>query len=135
MDLAGDSEGVLGDEFHVFRDLVVGDAALAVFVNALASDRVVGQVLHLYHHRHLLSVLLVGNCDHLGIQQSAHLHQVLLDLFRVDVLAPADNHVLYAAHDRQVALLVQHPQIARFHPALLDALACCLLVAPVVQHH
>lgn len=100
MDLAGDCQRVLGDELDVFWDFVVGDASLAVVVNTLASYWVIGQVFDLYHHCHLLSVLLVRNCNHLGIQQSAHLHQVFLDFLGVDVLATADDHVLYPAHDR-----------------------------------
>ena len=60
----------------------------------------------------------------------------LLDLARIDVLAAADHHVLQAADDVDVALLVHGREIAGVHPArLVDRLGGLLRVVPVALHH
>ena len=62
--------------------------------------------------------------------------QKLLDFPRRDVLAAADDHVLHAADDVAIALLVDHRQIAGVHPAAcIDRLARALGIVPVAAHH
>jgi hypothetical protein len=46
----------------------------------------------------------------------------LLDLARVDVVAAADDHVLLAVDDEEVAVLVDAGHVARVEPAVLDRL-------------
>ena len=61
--------------------------------------------------------------------------QELLDLARVDVLAAADDHVLDAADDVGVAVVVHHRQVAGVHPAgAVDRLGGLGRLAPVAQH-
>jgi hypothetical protein len=68
---------------------------------------------------------------HLGVAV-----QELLDLARVDVLAAADHHVLDAADDVAVALVVDGGQVAGVHPAVgVDGLGGLFLVVPVAEHH
>ena len=42
----------------------------------------------------------------------------LLDLARIEVLAAADHHVLDAADDVAIALVIDHGEIAGMHPAV-----------------
>ena len=61
--------------------------------------------------------------------------EVLLDLARSDVLAAADDHVLHAADDIHVPVLVHHGKIARVHPAGgVDGLGGFLRLVPVAAH-
>ncbi|KAI3475675.1 hypothetical protein L1887_62893 [Cichorium endivia] len=53
-----------------------------------------------------------------------------------NVLAAADDHVLAAPDNLQIARLVHHRQITAVHPlGLVDALLGRLLVVPVAEHH
>ena len=42
-----------------------------------------------------------------------------LNLCRIDVLAPADNHIFAAAHDLYVPALTHHGQVTSFVPPTL----------------
>src|SRR5205085_12672405 len=58
-----------------------------------------------------------------------------LDFAWIDVLAAADDHVLDAADDVAIALLVDGREVAGMHPARgIDRLARLLLVVPIRPH-
>ena len=58
-----------------------------------------------------------------------------LDLARIEVLAAANHHVLDAADDVDIALIVHRGEVAGVHPARrVDRLARRLLVVPVAAH-
>src|SRR5690348_18321378 len=60
----------------------------------------------------------------------------LFDLARIHVLAPANDHVLDAADDVDVAVGVHRGEVTGVHPARrVDRLACRLVVVPVAAHH
>ena len=59
------------------------------------------------------------HAEHDGFVDAADRHQRALDRHRRDVLAAADDHVLAAAGDPQVALVVQAAEIAGVQPAVL----------------
>src|SRR5260221_9659849 len=59
----------------------------------------------------------------------------LLDLAWVEVLAAADDHVLDAADDVQIALTIERSEIARVHPTLVvDRGARGRSILPVPGH-
>src|SRR4030095_10760544 len=59
----------------------------------------------------------------------------LLDLAGIDVLAATDDHVLDAADDVAVALVVESGEITGVHPAAgIDGLGGLLGVAPIALH-
>jgi hypothetical protein len=71
--LARHCQRIFIHELHVFGYLVVGYLALAVVVNIFSSYAVRSHVFHLDDNSHFLPVLLIGNCNDLGIEQAAHL--------------------------------------------------------------
>ena len=69
--------------------------------------------------RHL-AVHVVGTADDRCFEHRAVLCERVLDLSRVQVLAASDDHVLDAVHERQVAVVVEHPDVAGVQPAVAD---------------
>ena len=67
-------------------------------------------------HRYL-AVYLVRCADHGRFQDCVVPGQDRLDLLGVDVLAAPDDHVLDPVDDRQVAIRVQHADVAGVQPA------------------
>ena len=61
--------------------------------------------------------------------------EVFLDLAREDVLAAADHHVLDAADDVAIALVVDGGEVARVHPAFgVDGFGGLFGIVPVANH-
>src|SRR6478735_1420484 len=133
-DLAGDRHRVLVDDLDVARDLVVGELAGAELAQGLGGERR-GAVLHADPRAQLLAVLLVRDADDLGVEDVGVGVEELLDLARVDVLAAADDHVLDAAGDLDVAVIVHDADVAGVHPAVLDGLGRLVGLLPVAEHH
>src|SRR5215210_5923610 len=134
LDLAGDGHRELVDGRDVARDLVAGDLAVAVPGDRVAVDRGVAARDDPGHQ--LLAVALVGDADDLHVGDVRVAVEELLDLARIEVLAAADDHVLDAPDDPQVALLVHHRKVARVHPArAVEHLVRLLGLVPVPEHH
>ena len=60
----------------------------------------------------------VGRGDDRDLGDAGHAQQQLLDLERADVLAAADDDVLLAVDDREVAVVVEHADVAGREPAV-----------------
>ena len=60
----------------------------------------------------------VGRGDDRDLGDARHAHEQLLDLGRADVLAAADDDVLLAVGDREVAVGVEHADVAGHEPAV-----------------
>src|SRR5581483_7371339 len=134
LDLPGDRHREVGGELHVARDLVVGDLALAVLLQGVLGQG--GALPDLDPGHQLLAVLDVGDADHLDVAHVGVGVEELLDLPGVDVLPAPDDHVLDAADDVDVAVLVHGGQVAGVHPARpVDGLGGALRVVPVAGHH
>src|SRR5262249_37092617 len=131
--LARDGHRQLGHEAHVARDLVVRDLVAAEVADLLLGRRHAG--LEDDPRADLFAILGVGHAEDLHRLHLRMPEQELLDLARIHVLAPADEHVLHAADDVAVALGVDRREVARVHPAVDHDLARALLVVPVPQHH
>src|SRR5690554_6835413 len=81
------------------------------------------------------TVLLVWNTGDLNFGYGRMGIEEFLNLFRVDVLATANHHVLDTTHDLNVALVIHGGQITGMHPAgFVDRFSGCLFVVPVFQH-
>ncbi len=131
--LAGHGHRKLGDELDVARDLVVGDLSLAEGTHLLRGQRLAG--LDANPGAQLLAIAVVGDAEHLGVLDLRMLVEILLDLARIEVLAAADHHVLDAADDVAVALVVDGGEIAGVHPAaVVQHLGGLLRFVPVAQH-
>src|SRR4029077_21217952 len=60
----------------------------------------------------------------------------LFDLPRIDVLSTANDHVLDASHDVDVAVGVHGGQVAGVHPSgVVDGLGGAVGIVPVAGHH
>src|SRR5687767_8610093 len=103
------------DEFDVARNLVVRDLPLAEAANLLRRERLAG--FGAYPGAELFAVTVVGDPEHLRILNLRMTVQVLLDLAWIEVFAAADHHVLDAADDVAIALVVDGREVARVHPA------------------
>src|SRR3954464_12781826 len=131
-DLARWALGQLVEEPQPARVLVGGHALLDEVAHV-----VLGRVLTvLEHHRgaDLLPHLLVGHRDHGGLGHGGVLVEDLLDLARVDVVAAADDHVLLAVDDEEVAVLVDAGHVARVEPAVAQDLLRGVVAVPVALH-
>ena len=93
-------------------------------------------VAQLHPGADLLAELRVGDAEHLHVDDLRMAVEELLDLARIDVLAAADHHVLDAADDGAIALVVDGREVAGVHPAgAVDRLRGALVVVPVAEHH
>src|SRR6185437_638820 len=83
----------------------------------------------------LLAVLVVGDAHDRGLPDRRVLVEHLLDLARVDVVAAADDQLLLAVHDVEVAVLIDAAHVAGVQPAVDDRLGRRLRPLPVALHH
>src|SRR5690554_3801157 len=82
------------------------------------------------------TVLLVWNTGDLNFGYGRMGIEEFLNLFRVDVLATADHHILDTTHNLDVTFVIHGGQVAGMHPAgFVDRFGGCLFVVPVFQHH
>ena len=82
-----------------------------------------------------LAVPFVGHAEDLRRLNIRMAKQEILDLFRKNVLAAANDHVFHASDDAAVPLVVEHADIARMHPAVANAFIRQFRLAPVAAHH
>ena len=66
----------------------------------------------------MLTEAVVGSGDHDRFGDRGHAHQNLFDLERADVLAAANDDVGLAVGDGQIAVVVEHADVARAIPAV-----------------
>src|ERR1700709_525228 len=131
-DLAGGPFWQLVDEPDETRVLVGGDPLLDV-----GADLVGAQLLALVEDdggAYLLAPLVVGDADHRRFADPRVLVEHLLDLARVDVVAAADDQVLLAIYDVEVALLVALRHVPRVEPAAAHRLRGGVGALPVALH-
>ena len=77
---------------------------------------------------------LVGGRDHGALQDRRVRRERVLHVDRRDVLAAADDHVLRAVLDQDVARLVERRHVARVEPAVADRGRRRVRVAVVADH-
>ena len=116
LDLAAGGQGEAVHHGDVARDLVPGDLAAAEGAHVFGRHGHVGPGDD--EGAHFLAIFAAGHGHHLDVQHAGHAHEEFLDLARVDVLAAADDHVLDAAGDAHVAVLVHGAQVAGMQPAV-----------------
>src|SRR6185436_2610346 len=115
LNLAGHGHREFTGEADIARDLVGGDLAPTELAKLLHGP---GDPFTQPDPRaDLLAVLATWDADHLHVADLLMGVQELFDFTGIDVLAAADDHVLDAAGDRHVALIVHHGEIAAVHPA------------------
>eukprot|EP00906_Rhabdomonas_costata_P008840 RCo012551 len=132
LNLACCSVGQLWGELELLRDLESREKGPAV-----SRDLVRGKGLAGLHHDKGLrdfSPLGVRNGNHRGLRDLGALHQCALDLNAADVLASADDDVLAAVDNLNVAIRVNHPHVPSVEPAPLESLRRGLWVLVVPQH-
>src|SRR5207247_11199702 len=131
LDLAGDRQRKRIDELPVARDLVARDPAFAPSGDLIARGR--GPLAQLDPGHDLLAVFLRRHADDLDVRDVGVAVKEFLDLARIDVLAPADDHVLDPADDVDVAVAVHRRAIAGVHPpGGIDRLTRPFVRAPVL---
>ena len=67
----------------------------------------------------MLAEALVGRGDHADLGDAVEAEQQLLDLLGADVLAAADDDVGHAVGDGEVAVVVEHADVAGAVPAVV----------------
>src|SRR5690606_37895856 len=72
-----------------------------------------------YHGGGAFAEARIGRGDHDGLGDGGHAEQHLLHLQRADVLAAADDQVGLAVGDGQVAVVVEHTDVAGVVPAVV----------------
>src|SRR5919109_3900625 len=104
LNLARQGSREFGYQLDAFRRLLFGDAQrLEVREHLLERQLLV--IARDDERAHLLAVLRVGDRRHRGLLNLGMRGQRLFDLARRDVLATADDDVLLAVRDHQVAVL------------------------------
>ena len=84
---------------------------------------------------HLLAPIRVRPPHHGGFQHALVLEQHLLDLARINVRAPTDDHVLQAVLQSQKTLLIHDPDVARVQPAAPQGFGGGFRILPISRHH
>ena len=94
--------------------------------------RLAGLVIGIYQSHQFA---ITFHYQNLGYQRQVHIH--ILNLLGIDVLARrTQDHILAAALDIDVTLLVDSTQVTGMEPALgVDDIACGIGVLVVTQHH
>ena len=110
--------------------LEAGHVVQARGVQLDGRDRLAGH--HKSHHH--LAPFGIGPANHRHLADLRMGQQHLFDLARVDVGAAADDQVLGAVEQRQVAVVVQPANVAGGQPAATDGAGRGLGVAPVASH-
>ena len=129
--LAGGVERQRVHDLHDPGDLVIGHFVPAPFDDVVTRD-VPGHDDEGHAH---LPEPLVGDADHRGLLHGGMAQQRVLDLGRVGVEAPDDEHVLDATHDAEPAGLVQLAEVTGAQPAVRrQHLARLLGVVEVARH-
>ena len=107
----------LADEDDAPRALEVGQVGA---VEAVAVERLGGEAGGAGHDEghHALAPPVVGLADHRDVPHLGMPRQDLLDLDRMDVLAAADDHVVDAARDEEIAVPVDIAHVAGEVPAV-----------------
>ena len=72
-----------------------------------------------------------GGADDCDFEHAGMSCEHVLDLERMDVLAARDDHVVDAAVDPEIALLVEMARVARVVPAVSNRLRVCVGPVPV----
>src|SRR5205085_10129716 len=76
-----------------------------------------GVLVENYRQAHLLAEPLVGYRESGAARHRRVTHRQILDLRRVDVVPAADDQILLAADDLEVAVRIEAAEIARHEPA------------------
>ena len=97
------------------------------------SDRNVG----LAHHdcQWHFTPTIVGNTDDGNVADCRMLHQRVLHLGGVHVLATRHDHVLHAVMDVHISGFVGVASIARVEPTVANRLGCFFGHVPITLHH
>ena len=125
--------GSVGHDPHRAGVLVGGDPLLGELDDVLGGGG--GALAQRDRGAHLLAHQLVRHPDHGDLDDVGVGVDDLLDLARVHVHAAAQDHVLLAVDDREVALVVHGREVAGAEPAVGDGLGGRLGLAPVALHH
>src|ERR1700683_3934992 len=134
LDLSGDRHWKRVDEFDIARDLVVRDLPLAEAADLVGRQRLAGSRPD--PGAEFLAIAMVGDAEDLHVLDLGMAVEEFLDLARVKVFAAADHHVLDAADDVAIALLVDHGEIAGMHPAAgVQYVGGFFRLVPIAQHH
>src|SRR3954447_18160397 len=131
-DLARRPLGQLVDEPDLARVLVAGDLLLDVLAQLVLGD--VLTILQRDRGADLFPQLGVRHAEHGGLGHRGMLVEDLLDLARVDVVAAADDQLLLAVDDEEVAVLVDLGHVATVEPAVLDRVLGGVGLVPVALH-
>src|SRR5438477_13204913 len=129
LELAGGGAGQLGSELDRRRALEVGQVGAAVLDELGLGG--LGACFEDDQGLDRLAPLLVGDADDADLGHGRMREHPVLDLDRRDVLAAADDDVLLAVGDSEVALVVEGPTVAGVEPAVDDGLAGLLRLLPV----
>ena len=132
-DLARRALRQLGHEPHVTRVLVGRDALLDECLQVLR--RRVRTRLQRDGGADLLAQLGVRHCHDRRLGDGRVLVEHLLDLAGIDVVAAADDQVLLAIDDEEVAVLVDLREVTGVEPAAAHRLGRRVGTLPVALHH
>ena len=119
----------LGDEAVLARALEAGErvGGEAVRVELVRGHALVGDDVG----DDALAPAVVGRADDRDLAHARRAREHVLDLDRMDVLAARDDHVVDAADDPEVAVLVEPADVARVVPAVADRLRVRVRPVPV----
>src|SRR5690606_13686946 len=117
-DLAGTGQRERSDEFGTAGGLVPGDVLLADLPQFFRRGLLAGTQHD--HGVNAFAEVVVGYADDRAGLDGRVLCDDLLDLDAVDVLSPADDHVLDPVDDVDVAVIVHVAAVAGVHPAVPD---------------
>ena len=117
----------------VLGALTAAEAFLAQRDQLFGADALAG--VEFDHRLHRLAPLLVGDADDGAVAHRRVGPDHLLDFARVDVEAAADDHVLLAVGDVEVAVGVEVADVAGVQPAVDDRLRGLVRRLVVALHH
>src|SRR5579875_234942 len=109
--LSGGSHGKTLSELDVARDLLMADLPLTVGTHFLLAQFFASFGDN--HGQQFLSKEKIGYAYNLHIGDFGMADKKLLDFARINVLTPANDHILQTTHNLDVAVCIHGSQIAR----------------------
>src|SRR5712692_10299775 len=133
-DLAARGQRIFRHRDEILRHVIARQPGLVQMGQQFVCLRA-GSLVKYDRQAHLLAEPLIGDREGSNAGHGGMAHREVLDPGRVDVVAAADDQILFAPDDFEAALVVEPSEIARHEPAAaVERILGRLLVVEITKH-
>src|SRR5712691_4853510 len=133
-DLAARGQRIFRHRDEILRHVIARQPGLVQMRQQFMCLRA-GPLVKYDRQAHLLAEPLIGDREGSNAGHGGMAHREVLDPGRVDVVAAADDQILFAADDFEATLIIEPSEIARHEPAAaVERILGRLLVVEIAEH-